>query len=130
MDAKQLNEALDRTLDEAKRWGIEVRMPRMPRQEIVNYYDQGIDLDNYECRNAWNTLFIGRQGNAYPCWIRKVGNVREHTIRELWNNAIMRKFRKDCQDTLFAPCPGCCFLEHKADRDATKLATPAAATVG
>lgn len=129
IDRRQLTEALDKTEAEAKRWGVELRLPRLPRNELIDYYDQGIDLKNYECRNAWNTLFIGRQGNVYPCWIRKIGNVREHTIKEIWNNAVAREFRQTCQKKLFAPCPGCCFLEHKQQRDG-KLATPKAASVG
>lgn len=130
IDREQLNEALDRTHDEAKRWGVELRMPRMPREELLNYYDTGVNLKDYECRNAWNTLIIGRQGNAYPCWIRKIGNVKEHSLKELWNNAIIRDFRQTCQKKLFAPCPGCCFLEHKETRDAkVAQATPKAATV-
>lgn len=129
IDPKQLSEALDRTEQECQRWGVELRLPRMPRSELIKYYDSEIDLKDYECRNAWNTLFIGRQGNAYPCWIRKVGNVREHSIKELWNNTTMREFRQTCQKKLFAPCPGCCFLDHKEQRDG-KLATPKAAEIG
>ena len=130
INPKELAEALDKTELEAKRWGVELRLPRMPRNELIDYYDgKQMNLKDYECRNAWNTLFIGRQGNVYPCWIRKIGNVKEHSIKELWNNAIIRDFRQTCQKKLFAPCPGCCFLEHKAQRDG-KMATPKAASVG
>lgn len=111
-----LSEALDKTFAAARDVGLELRLPRMPKEEILNYYDGVIHLNDFECRNAWNTLFIGRQGDAYPCWIRRVGNVRENTIKELWNNATMREFRQLCQRKLFAPCPGCCFIEHKQER--------------
>lgn len=130
IDRVQLAEALNKTLDAARDAGIELRLPRMPRNELLDYYDgKGIDLHDYECRNAWNTLFIGRQGNVYPCWIIKVGNVREHSLKEIWNNATMRGFRRECQKKLFAPCPGCCFLEHKKARNAVP-STPAAASTG
>ena len=133
IDRSVLNAALDRTIDEAKKHGVELRLPRMPRQELLKYYDGGIDLKDYECRNAWNTLFIGRQGNAYPCWIQKVGNVRENTLKEIWNGVELRQFRQVCQKKLFAMCPGCCFLDHKAQRNAdtvaTPLTTPAAANI-
>jgi radical SAM protein with 4Fe4S-binding SPASM domain len=128
IDRRALSEALDRTEAEARRVGVELRTPRMPREELLNYYDGGINLRHYECRNAWNTLIIGRQGNAYPCWIQKVGNVREQSLRELWNNATMRGFRQTCQKKLFAMCPGCCFLDHKHVRSGEK-ATPAAASL-
>jgi len=132
IDGRRLNEALDRTLAEANKVGVEVRMPRMPREELITYYDGtgNINLKDYECRNAWNTLIIGRQGNAYPCWLKNVGNVREQSLKELWNNAAIREFRQTCQKKLFAPCPGCCFLEHKTNRKGEEISTPAAANIG
>ena len=130
IDRKVLAEALEKTEDEAKRVGIEVRMPRMPRKDLLDYYDgTGIDLKNYECRNAWNTMIIGRTGDAYPCWIQKVGNVREQSLKELWNGATMRDFRRTCQKKLFAMCPGCCFIDHKSDRTGENVTPAAASTI-
>lgn len=116
IDPKQLAEALDRTRDAARDAGVALRLPRMPVSELIRYYDTGIRLADYTCRNAWNTMFIGRQGAAYSCWIKRVGNVREQTLQELWNNPEMRAFRQTCRTRLFAMCPGCCFLEHKTMR--------------
>ena len=113
IDPRQLSEALDRTEAAARDAGIDLRLPRMPRADLVRYYDTQVRLADYECRNAWNTLFIGRKGDAYPCWIVKVGNVREQSLAQLWNNPVMRGFRQSCQKRLFAMCPGCCFIEHK-----------------
>lgn len=128
IERKALAEALDKTFAAARDAGIELRLPRMPKDDILNYYESGIDLKNYECRNAWNTLVVGRQGSVYPCWIVRIGNVRENTIKEMWNNAKMRDFRQLCQRKLFAMCPGCCFLEHKTHRDAGKGAANASVT--
>jgi radical SAM protein with 4Fe4S-binding SPASM domain len=116
IDREQLAQALARSEVAAREVGIDLRLPRMPRERLLDYHEGHLDLTEFECRNAWNTLFIGRQGNAYPCWIRNVGNVRDHSIKELWNNATMRGFRQACQKQVFATCPGCCFLEHKTDR--------------
>lgn len=129
IERARLTAALDRTIAAARDAGIELRLPRVPKEEIINYYDGGIDLKDYECRNAWNTLFIGRQGNAYPCWLIKVGNVREQSLKELWNNATMRQFRQVCRKKLFAPCPGCCFIEHKGGGNGHRAA-PANPTMG
>lgn len=126
IDRAQLGEALDRTIAEAARLGVELRLPRMPMSNLLDYYDGHMNLKEFECRNAWNTLVIGRQGDAFPCWIRKIGNVREESIKELWNNAMLRDFRQTCQKKLFAPCPGCCFLQHKGEVTA-KATVPAAA---
>lgn len=114
IDRSALSRALNRTVEAARDVGVEIRLPRMPREDLLEYYDgANIDLKAYECRNAWNTLIIGRLGDAYPCWLQRVGNVREQSIKELWNNTAMREFRQTCQRKLFAPCPGCCFLEHR-----------------
>ncbi len=108
-----LSEALDKTEAAARAAGIELRLPRMPRADLLKYYDSQIDLGDYECRRAWNAFFVGRTGDAYPCWIMKVGNVREQSLAQIWNNATMRRFRQSCQKHLFAMCPGCCFLDHR-----------------
>lgn len=127
IERRLLAEALDKTVLAAREAGIELRMPRMPRQDLLDYYDRGLNLKEYECRNAWITCVVGRLGDVYPCWLVKVGNVRENTLKEIWNNTVMREFRQTCQRKLFAMCPGCCFLEHKSHRDAIAPAPPAPA---
>lgn len=131
IDRTALSRALNRTLEEARMAGVEVRLPRMPREDLLDYYGgAGIDLKAYECRNAWNTLIIGRLGDAYPCWLQQVGNVREQSIKELWNNSAMREFRQTCQHRLFAPCPGCCFLEHRGGSQAVSPIPAGVAAAG
>lgn len=113
IDKQKLTDSLMKTIKTSCELGVELRLPRMPLNSIVDYYTTQIDLKEYECRNAWNTIFIGRTGDVYPCWIKKIGNVRDSPLKKLWNNEIIREFRKTCQKQLFATCPGCCFLEHK-----------------
>ncbi len=116
IDKDKLTKSLTETLAEAKKLGIQLRLPRMPISSIIDYYTTGIDLNDFECRNAWNTLFIGRTGDVYPCWIRKIGNIKNASLKELWNNPIMRQFRQACKNHLWATCPGCCFIEHKTNK--------------
>lgn len=107
-----LRDALEKTEAAAKEHGITLRLPRMPRAELLRYYSDKVDLKRYTCRSPWNTLIISRTGDAYPCWLVKVGNVREQPLRDLWNNERMRQFRKRCRKQLFPLCPGCCFIEY------------------
>ncbi len=116
IDRKILAQSLDDASTAAHAEGLDIRLPRMPLNDLLDYYDCGLKLRDYECRSPWNTLIIGRQGDVYPCWIQKAGNIRENTLREIWNNETMRDFRQTCQRHLFAMCPGCCFLEHKKKR--------------
>jgi radical SAM protein with 4Fe4S-binding SPASM domain len=128
IDRTTLSEALDEATVEARNVGIELRLPRMPKEDLLNYYSGALDLKNYECRNAWNTLLIGRQGDAFPCWLKKIGNVLESPVKEIWQGAESRDFRQTCQKKLFAACPGCCFLQHKNARQDEHSSVAVAAT--
>jgi len=117
LDRKELEDALNATHAEAVKHGVEIRMPRMSKEELIKYYTTGIELKDYECRNAWNTITIGRQGVMFSCGINRAGNVRDASLKEIWNNGTMKEFRQSCQGGVFALCPGCCFLEHKSQRE-------------
>ncbi len=112
IDRGRLSTALQATLANAERLGLEVRMPRMPFEELLNHYDNGYDLKHFECRAIWMNLYIGSKGGVYPCFIKKVGNVREKTLRELWNSPELRAFRLQRKNGGFAVCRGCCELEY------------------
>ncbi|MDZ4860556.1 MAG: radical SAM protein [Candidatus Hydrogenedentes bacterium] len=127
IERARLEKTLRETLDNAKALGIEVRMPRMPFEEVINHYDQGYDLKNFGCRAIWSTLIVGAKGGVYPCWIQKVGNVREHTLKELRNNEITRQFRQRRRESGFAVCRGCCEIEYQGKAKNGKHGEPAAA---
>lgn len=113
IDRNLLSDAILKTLKNAKRVGIEVRLPRMPLEELLNHYDQGYDLKKFECRAVWINFYIDSKGGVYPCFIKKVGNVRQHTLRALWNCPEIRDFRVRRRESGFAVCRGCCELEYK-----------------
>lgn len=109
---EKLDIQLRKTLEEGARLGVEIRMPRMPYEAILDHYDQGYDLKEFECRAVWNNLYVGAKGGVYPCFINKVGNVRENSLKELWNSPQMKEFRMRRREGGFAVCRGCCELEH------------------
>lgn len=109
---ESLDEALTKTLDEATKFGVEVRLPRMPYDEVLNHYDGGYDLNHMGCRAIWTNLFVGAKGGAYPCFIQKVGDVRKQTLKEIWNSPEMRTFRQRRRDTAFEVCRGCCEMTY------------------
>jgi radical SAM protein with 4Fe4S-binding SPASM domain len=113
IDRDRLDGALQRTLEAARRVGLEVRLPRMPYESVLEHYDEGYDLSEFECRAVWTNLYVGAKGGVYPCFIYKVGNVREKSLKELWNSPEMRQFRHRRRESGFAVCRGCCELEHK-----------------
>ncbi len=115
IERARLEESLRKTLDEAAKIGIEVRMPRMPFEEVVNHYDQGYDLKKFDCRAIWSTLIVGAKGGVYPCWIQKIGNVRENSLKELYNSSVAREFRQRRRDSGFAVCRGCCEIIYRGE---------------
>lgn len=110
IDPEQLAKALKNTRAAAAEIGIELRMPDMPDPEIIRYYNGQMHLKNFRCGGIWTNLFIGAKGGAYPCWLQKVGNVRQKTLKQIWNGPQFRKFRAQIKKGLPNPCVGCCSL--------------------
>ena len=113
----RLEKALVRTRDACTEAGLELRLPNMPQREIIRYHNGGLNLDHFTCREVWTNLYVGAAGDVYPCFIYKVGNVREHSMRSLWNSPQMRAFRKRLKEAPFCICQGCCHLEYVGRRD-------------
>lgn len=112
IDRARLNAALKSTFAEARKANIEVRLPPVPQEEILNHYDQGYDLRHMECRSIWTNVFVGSKGGVYPCFLMKVGDVRRQTLKEIWNGPEMRAFRKRRRQGAFEVCRGCCEMEY------------------
>ena len=112
IDRSRLRDALRETRRRARAAGIELRMPRMPDEEIVEHYDGGYDLRHMACHSIWTNLYVGAKGGVYPCFLQKVGNVREQPLRTLWNSPQMRAFRTRRRTEAFEVCRGCCEMEH------------------
>jgi MoaA/NifB/PqqE/SkfB family radical SAM enzyme len=112
IEPQRLSDALEATCRAAESAGIELRLPRMPHEDIVNYYSGGYSLEKFQCRVPWNTLSIAYNGEVSPCFIRNVGNVRERRLKEIWSSGNMREFRKRARTGLWPVCEGCCEMEH------------------
>jgi len=110
IEPARLVKALADTRAAARAAGIELRAPDMPDDAIVRYYDGKMDLSRFRCEAIWTRVFVGCKGNVYPCWIKKIGNVREKSLKELWNAPEMRAFRCKMRQGLAPPCVGCCTL--------------------
>jgi len=110
---QRLAAALEKTKKAADAAGIELSLPDMPLDQIVRYYDGGLDIGQFACRKVWSNVKIGCEGDVFPCFLWNVGNVRERPLKELWNNERMRSFRRRVRQRPFCICQGCCELEYK-----------------
>ena len=115
IDPERLAQALKETRMAAAKMGIELRMPDMPDAEIIRYYSGEMPLRNFRCGGIWTNLFVGAKGDAYPCWLQKGSNVREKTLKEIWNGPEFRQFRAQVRKGLPGPCVGCCFLFYNGE---------------
>ncbi|HIJ65317.1 MAG TPA: radical SAM protein [Candidatus Hydrogenedentes bacterium] len=110
-----LDGALQAAADAAAELGVAVRWPRMPRADLVQYYDGGLDLGEYACRAAWTNMYVAAKGDASSCLIHRAGNVRDKPLKAIWNGPEMRQWRQCRRRGLTCLCQGCCELEHKGN---------------
>lgn len=120
MSRAEVDDAMKKTLAAAKEVGVEVRLPRMPYDMLLDHYDGGYDLSEFECRSIWTNLYVGAKGGVYPCFLLKVGNAKDQTLKEIWNSPKLREFRQRRRDGGFAACRGCCELEHTGKNGTAK----------
>lgn len=113
IEPDRLAQALRETRAAAERHEIELRTPSMPDEEIVRYYQGQVDLSRFRCGSIWSAFFVGCKGNAYPCWLKRIGDARTQSLKEIWKSAEFRAFRGRIRRGLCAPCAGCCFIVHK-----------------
>jgi hypothetical protein len=125
LDRNVLRQSLGACVDAARRAGVRLRLPRMNLGDLLDYYS-GVELDlgRYVCRSAWYMQGVDCEGNVGSCGYGLVGNVRDATLAELWNGKEQRRFRRQCRARLFDCCAGCCFMEHRSEREA--MSAPAA----
>lgn len=113
IEPQLLERALDETTAAASAAGIPLRLPRMPREQLLRYYSAGTNLSQFDCRSVWSALNIGADGSVCPCFIYKAGDVREQSLRRIWNGPRMRAFRLRLKrQGPFPICDGCCELEY------------------
>ena len=85
-----------------------------PHQLERYYTDHGSLFGYKKCVSIYRMVEIDSNGDMSPCrdyhdYI--VGNVKDHTITELWNNHLYAKFRKSVtNDGLMPVCTRCCGL--------------------
>lgn len=69
------------------------------------------------CKFPYNNTFINPEGYIYPCLSQKIGNVKERSIKEIFNMPNYCCFRKNLKANggVFGACQMCCELSLKQD---------------
>jgi radical SAM protein with 4Fe4S-binding SPASM domain len=83
--------------------------PPLTVDEIVSYYHNAFDLRGWRCHFPWQTTRVSPYGDVYPCLNYRIGNTREHLLRDLWNHERYIRFRQTlAKKDIFSACIGCC----------------------
>lgn len=68
------------------------------------------------CLYPFSNMMINPQGDVYPCLSQKIGNVREKSLKEVFNEPKMCCFRKNLKHSkVFEACQMCCELNVKSE---------------
>jgi len=92
-----------------------VFFPDLGYEDIVKYYSEGAVLDR-SCRASFSGALIKPNGDVKFCpdeWIDDyvVGNIREDSFNDIWNNKRAREFRKILlKQKQFAGCKRCSWM--------------------
>ena len=65
------------------------------------------------CTYPYNNMMINPQGDVYPCLSLKIGNVKEQSLKQIFNDPKFCCFRKNLKASggTFGACQMCCELE-------------------
>ena len=84
-------------------------------EDLQTYYTDHAALFGFDqCISIYQTVEIDSNGHMTPCRDYRdyiVGNIKEHTISELWNSEAYRNFRQSLAAKGLMPvCSRCCGL--------------------
>lgn len=86
-------------------------------EEFFNYDDNRPIQEIYEpCLYPFSNMMINPQGDVYPCLSLKIGNVREKSLKKVFNEPKYCCFRKNLKySKVFEACQMCCELNIKSN---------------
>jgi len=68
----------------------------------------------YPCKYPYSNMMINPSGDVYPCLSFKIGNIKDKSIKELYNSTPYKCFRKNLYyQKSFSSCQMCCELKVK-----------------
>ena len=117
-DYQELNRQLQEVLQRSRSWAappVTVIPPVFGETNLRTYYtDHRARFGFNRCHSIYQMVEINSNGDLSPCRDYHdyvVGNIKEHTITELWNSPAYRQFRRSlATDGLMPACTRCCGL--------------------
>jgi MoaA/NifB/PqqE/SkfB family radical SAM enzyme len=111
-------QSLESELKELERIGADKPkarfIPDFDPIDLLAHYSDAFEIGDFSCQAPWLGINISPYGDVFPCFNYDVGNVKDHSVLQLWNSPKYREFRQTLkQKGLFPGCVGCCDLERK-----------------
>ena len=105
----------------SKKSGVKIRFSpkfeycKEPLESIIKFFNTAEMTpitDIYKpCKYPFSNMMIAPNGDVYPCLSQKIGNVKNSTIKEVFNLPNFRCFRKNLKvSKVFGACQMCCEL--------------------
>ena len=115
-DIDLLRDQLAKINDMAKTSSVQLRLtpPGVSTDDVTAIYENRLDLSNKTCFSPWSSVVLSAYGDVFPCSNYAVGNIRQEPLLKLWNNELMKKFRRELKEkSIFKSCIGCCAMVAK-----------------
>ncbi len=112
IDRNALLKVIDELYARAKESRSELRFnPAAPKEIIAEHYQNNLDIRRFSCSAAWTVMHINPYGDVFPCFSFNMGNIREHSLKAIWNGEPYRNFRSALAAAkIFPGCIGCCVM--------------------
>ncbi len=108
-------ESLSKNSDVKIRFSPKFEYNENPPESIEKFFNLPENIpvqDIYKpCKYPFSNMMITPAGDVYPCLSQKVGNVRDMSVKEAFNQPNYRCFRKNLKAAkVFGACQMCCEL--------------------
>jgi MoaA/NifB/PqqE/SkfB family radical SAM enzyme len=84
--------------------------PELDAAQLLKFYREPEYAFRSVCRSRWFRTDVMPNGDITPCLSYMVGNVRQTSFSEIWNNDRYQRFRRQLLKGLFPGCLRCCGL--------------------
>lgn len=111
-------EALSKHSDVKIRFAPKFEYSKNPLETIEKFFETPADKpisEIYEpCKYPYSNMMINPAGDVYPCLSQRIGNIKDGTLKEVFNLPHYRCFRKNLKVAkVFGACQMCCELKVK-----------------
>ena len=108
-------ESLSKKSNVKIRFSPKFEYAKNPLEKIEEFFNTPADKPVSEiykpCMYPYSNMMINPQGDVYPCLSQKIGNVKDMSIKEVFNLPHYRCFRKNLRVAkVFGACQMCCEL--------------------